>query len=61
VYEELTGPFSSRPYDIYLRSFKTHIAMDIWNQKVIFFLNKILLCIFREFLMIFIVLIYFLT
>ena len=33
--EELTGPFPGGPEDPrILRSFKTHIAADIWNSKV---------------------------
>jgi len=41
VSEELTGLFPGGPYDIsILRSFKTHIATNIWKQKVIFFLNN---------------------
>jgi hypothetical protein len=33
--EELTGPFPGGPEDPrILRSFKTHIAADIWNRKV---------------------------
>jgi len=41
VSEELTKPFSGSHYDIsILHSFKTHIAANIWNQKVIFLHNN---------------------